>query len=133
MAGDASSGSSRTYTGAAHLLSGCRRYIRYHNKREGGMEAPRTCFVISPIGERDSEIRKHADNLIRRIILPSLSGLNFQTIRVDLSFANSRISDEIVTLIKNSELCIVDSAGYNPNVMYELGRRHQTSKKAASD
>src|SRR4051794_39059064 len=94
----------------------------------GKMEEPRTCFVISPIGEKDSEIRKHADNIIKRVIMPSLSGLNFQTIRVDLSFANSRISDEIVTLIKNSELCIVDSSGHNPNVMYELGRRHQTGK-----
>src|SRR5690348_2835827 len=92
------------------------------------MSEQRTCFIISPIGEKDSDTRQHADNLIRRIILPSLFGFNFQTIRVDQSFSNSRISDEIIDLLRNSELCIADLSEYNPNVMYELGRRHETGK-----
>jgi tetratricopeptide (TPR) repeat protein len=104
-----------------------RRSIQNYNKggKNGGASH---VFRNFSHWRKDSEIRKHADNIIKRVIMPSLSGLNFQTIRVDLSFANSRISDEIVTLIKNSELCIVDSSGHNPNVMYELGRRHQTGK-----
>lgn len=31
-------------------------------------------------------------------------------------------------LVQESDLCIIDTTGHNPNVMYECGRRHETGK-----
>src|SRR5206468_9046970 len=38
------------------------------------------------------------------------------------------ITDDIIKRIQNSELCIIDITGHNPNVFYECGRRHETAK-----
>lgn len=36
----------------------------------GGKDFMKTCFVVSPIGETDSEIRSNADKLFKYIISP---------------------------------------------------------------
>jgi hypothetical protein len=38
---------------------------------------PKTCFVIGPIGKPDSEIRRHADDLIKYIIAPTVEQLGY--------------------------------------------------------
>ncbi len=88
----------------------------------------KSCFVISPIGSEGSETRINADDLYDLIIEPALDKFNFQIIRGDMVTTNDSITDDIIKRIQNSELCIIDITGHNPNVFYECGRRHETAK-----
>ena len=88
----------------------------------------KTCFVISPIGPDGSEQRKNADDLFDLIIQPALEVFDFKVIRGDKLLTVSAITDDIVNYIQNSELCIIDLTGHNPNVFYECGRRHETAR-----
>ena len=88
----------------------------------------KTCFVISPIGDKGSDVRKNADDLYDLIIEPALEKFGFEIIRADKLSSVASITSEIVELVQKSDLCIVDITGHNPNVMYECGRRHETAK-----
>ena len=89
----------------------------------------KTCFVISPIGQDGSDIRKNADYLFELIIEPALEIYNdYKVIRGDMGTTVTSITDEVIKLIQNAELCIIDLSGHNPNVFYECGRRHETGK-----
>lgn len=88
----------------------------------------KTCFVISPIGQDGSDTRKNADDLFDLIIEPGLEKFDFKVIRGDKVTTSSSITDDVIKRIQNSELCIIDLTGHNPNVFYECGRRHETAK-----
>jgi hypothetical protein len=88
----------------------------------------KTCFVISPIGDKNTEIRNRADSLYDLIIEPALEKYSFSVTRADKSNMVSSITSEIVQLVQDSGLCIIDITGHNANVMYECGRRHETGK-----
>lgn len=88
----------------------------------------KTCFVISPIGDKGSDTRTRADALYDLIIEPALEKFNFEVTRADKNTSVSSITSEIVQLVQKSGLCIIDITGHNPNVMYECGRRHETAK-----
>src|SRR5687768_12239560 len=88
----------------------------------------KTCFVISPIGNEGSEIRKNANDLYDLIIEPALEVFGFNVIRCYMLANAGSITDDLFKRIKNSELCIIDITGHNPNVFYECGRRHETAK-----
>ncbi len=90
--------------------------------------ANKTCFVISPIGEAGSEIRKNADELFDLVIKPALKPYNFIVKRADKEVGSNIITKEIIDLVQNSDLCIIDLTGSNANVFYECGRRHETGK-----
>lgn len=87
-----------------------------------------TCFVISPIGNAGSEERSNADDLLELIIEPALEKYGFDIIRADKSNSVGSITSEIIQFVQNSDLCVIDITGHNPNVMYECGRRHETGK-----
>lgn len=86
------------------------------------------CFVISPIGEKDSDIRRHADSFLKLLVEQSLSEFNFDIIRADQIATSSIITNDIVEYVQQSELCLVDLTFHNPNVFYECGRRHENGK-----
>jgi tetratricopeptide (TPR) repeat protein len=88
----------------------------------------RTCFVISPIGDKGSDIRLRSDALYDLIIEPALEKYSFTITRADKNFSVSSITSEIIQQVQDSGLCIIDITGHNPNVMYECGRRHETAK-----
>lgn len=88
----------------------------------------KTCFVISPIGDSGSEIRKSADDLFDLIVTPALKPYDFKVIRADKLIGTNIITNDIINLVQNSELCIIDLTSSNPNVFYECGRRHETGK-----
>lgn len=88
----------------------------------------KTCFVISPIGGKNTDIRSRADALYDLIIEPALEKFGFDVTRADKNVSVSSITSEIVQLVQESGLCIIDISGHNPNVMYECGRRHETAK-----
>jgi hypothetical protein len=87
-----------------------------------------TCFLISPIGGKDSEIRKNANDLLDLIIEPALEKYDFVISRADKLTTVSSITNDVINYVQNSDLCIIDLTGQNSNVMYELGRRHESGK-----
>lgn len=91
--------------------------------------APRyTCFVISPIGDEGSPTREEADEVFTYIIADALPD-GFVVERADhIPGIADTITNEMVTRIQNSDLCIIDLSGLNPNVMYECGRRHERGR-----
>lgn len=85
----------------------------------------RSCFVISPIGTPDSEERECADRFLE--LIKEISELhNLETVRADEVSGTSDINNDVIERVLNSDLCIIDLSGLNPNVMYEFGIRYQT-------
>jgi len=80
------------------------------------------CFVISPIGEEGSEIRKNADDALEFVIEPACG--DYEIIRSDKISDNGIITQSIVENILKCDLAIADLTGRNPNVFYELAIRH---------
>ena len=90
--------------------------------------AAKTCFLICPIGDEGSDIRKTADDLMELIVIPALERFDFEVIRADKIPRPSVITADIIQLVQNAALCIIDLTGSNPNVFYESGRRHETGR-----
>ena len=65
------------------------------------------CFVISPIGEADSDTRKRSDDVYDLIIEPALEKFDLEPIRADKITATGVISDEILNLIQTADWNIV--------------------------
>lgn len=86
------------------------------------------CFVISPIGEEGSEVRRKADKVFKYIISPVCETCEFEPIRVDKVNQVDSINQTIIDYVLNSELVIADITGHNPNAFYEMGYRKSTGR-----
>lgn len=86
------------------------------------------CFVVSPIGEEGSEIRKRADQVFKYIVSPVCEECGFEAIRVDKINQADSITQTIIDYLISSELVIADITGHNPNAFYEMGYRASTGK-----
>lgn len=86
------------------------------------------CFVIGPIGEAGTPIRKHADFLLKGIIRPAVSELGYRVKRADEDTIPGMISDRIIHDILEADLVVADLTDLNPNAFYELGIRHSRGK-----
>jgi hypothetical protein len=95
------------------------------------MEKPNpehTCFVISPIGQADSDVRKHADKVLNYVIKRSLEPLGYKVVRADAISEPGTINLQVMKRIVDAEIVVADLTGTNPNVMYELAIRHAIRK-----
>lgn len=88
----------------------------------------KTCFVISPIGPEDSEVRSDANDFLELLVEPALQKYGFLVSRADKIAHPTAITTDIVRLVQESDLCLIDLTNNNPNVFYECGRRHETGK-----
>ena len=43
----------------------------------------KTCFVIAPIGEPESNIRKRSDQVLKYIIRPAVESCGYKVVRAD--------------------------------------------------
>lgn len=86
------------------------------------------CFVISPIGDEGSDIRKRADQVFKYVISPVCEECKFEAIRVDKVNQADSITQTIIDYLLNSELVIADITGHNPNAFYEMGYRAAIKK-----
>ena len=82
------------------------------------------CFVISPIGPENSEIRKNADETLEFVIEPACKAKNYDVVRSDKISDSGMISQTMIENILQADLAIADLSGKNPNVFYELAIRH---------
>ena len=90
----------------------------------------KTCFVVCPIGDEGSEIRKRSDTLFKHIISPVCQACSFEPIRIDKENTNGSLTDEIISHISIDDLVIADITDSNPNAFYEIGYRAALKKPA---
>ncbi len=81
------------------------------------------CFLICPIGEAGSEIRRISDIVLKYIVTPACQEFDYDVIRSDTEFTVNSINEDIFNHLDNDELAIADLTGLNPNVFYEAGYR----------
>ena len=84
------------------------------------MSFDKICFVISPIGSEDSDVRKKANNVFKYIINPALESFDLVPYRSDQISISGSITEQMFEYILKSKLCVVLLTGNNPNVFYEL-------------
>lgn len=95
----------------------------------GTSHSKKSCFVISPIGEENSEIRARSDEVLEFIIMPVVRDLlHYDVKRSDMIANPGLITNQVLQHIANDDLVIADLTGHNPNVYYELAIRHAVRK-----
>lgn len=96
-----------------------------------GAEAARkpVCFVVSPIGEANSEERKRSDQVLKHLVKNALEP-EYTVIRADNIDRPGIITVQIVQQVFDAQLVVADLTNRNPNVYYELAIRHAARKPA---
>ena len=89
-------------------------------------EAKRTCFIITPIGEPGSEIRRHIDGVVQGI--KDAIGDQFDVTVAHEMHDIGSISRQVLEQIYTCDLAIANLTNLNPNVMYELAFRHAVGR-----
>lgn len=85
------------------------------------------CFVISPIGNEDTNVRKEADELYDA--LHELESLKeYSIIRADKIEDSGNVTNQVIRDVAISDLVIINLNEHNPNVYYEMAIRHCTGK-----
>ena len=84
-------------------------------------------FIACPIGEKDSDIRIHADKVRQFLIEPVVKEIQPNGIleikRADDIGMPGRITTQILKELQDADVVIADLTGLNSNVLYELGIR----------
>ena len=95
---------------------------------EGRGSVMKKGFVVSPIGDAGTDIRKNADQLYQHIIKPVCEKCGFAAQRVDEFNTSNSITQEILDALNDYDLVIADLTGHNPNVFFEIGYRTKSQK-----
>jgi hypothetical protein len=88
----------------------------------------KTCFVISPIGEEGTEIRRRSDQILNHVIKPAAEECGYEIIRADTISEPGLITNQVIQHILEDALIVADLTGRNQNVFYELAIRHAIRK-----
>jgi hypothetical protein len=89
---------------------------------------PKFAFLIGPIGTRGTEIRYHADTVLRYIVRPALEP-EFNVKRGDEDERSGLISHHTFLDINSADLIVADLSLLNANAFYELGVAHAIGKR----
>ena len=87
------------------------------------------CFIITPIGDENREIRRHIEGIIDAAITPAL-GEEYEIVVAHKISEPGSITKQVIDKVYHSNLVIANLTNRNPNVMYELALRHATGKPA---
>jgi hypothetical protein len=94
----------------------------------GNGQNGKTCFVICPIGEDGTLVRRRSDKILRHILSPVLEAAGYTVERADNIDEPGLITRQIIQRILEAPLVIADLTGHNANVFYELALRHVLRK-----
>ena len=81
-------------------------------------------FVVSQIGDENSDIRIRADEVLDFVIAPVAADFDLDVIRSDLDATPGHVTSRLIKSILDSRVIIADLSGRNANVYYELGVVH---------
>lgn len=90
-----------------------------------------SCFVISPIGDANSESRIRSDQVLKHVIYPATTAAGYTKENVKRSGQIPQpgmISSQVIQHLYDDDLVIADLSDHNANVFYELSFRHATRK-----
>jgi len=93
----------------------------------GSASAPdwsKICFYVTPIGNADSQDRRHSDLFLGSIVEPAMDELGLSVVRADQIGKPGMITGQVIEYVTKAKLVIADLSYYNPNVYYELALRH---------
>lgn len=88
----------------------------------------RTCFLIAPLGDRNSATRTRTDALLHDVLMPALGPLGFDVFHADHLGMPGSIRRQVMELVATVDLVVADLTDANPNVLYELAVRHSIAK-----
>lgn len=66
------------------------------------------CFVISPIGDPDSETRKRSDQVLRHVVRPAATSCGYKSIRADEIDKPGMITSQVIQHVVNDALVVAD-------------------------
>lgn len=89
----------------------------------------RSCFFITPIGNKGSETYRNTEGLLDSIINPVMKDLNYSVEVAHKISETGSINNQIIDRIVKSDLIIANLTELNPNVFYELGLSHAIGKQ----
>ena len=90
--------------------------------------ASKSAFVVMPIGQEGTENHQHFYAIYNEHIRPAVEACGFKCKRASDDAAAGVITRDMIVDIVHSDLVVVDVTLLNPNVLYELGIRHGTTK-----
>ena len=85
-------------------------------------------FIITPIGDPESQTRIRSDLVKKHIIDPVAKENGYESFRSDLICEPGRIDSQIIDHLTMDEIVVADITDQNPNVFYELAVRHTVGK-----
>ncbi|TDL50969.1 hypothetical protein E2R60_20710 [Paenibacillus dendritiformis] len=88
----------------------------------------KSCFIVTPIGSDNSDVRRHADGVIESVLEPVLEQNGFELFVSHQMTNPGSITNQILTHLLEDDLVIANLTTLNPNVMYELAVRHAVRK-----
>lgn len=94
----------------------------------GKTNEPKLCFVISPLGEPDSETRKRSDQVLKYVVQPAVESCGYSAVRADKIDKPGMITSQVIQHVVDDALVVADLTERNPNVFYELAIRHALRK-----
>ncbi|MEV9502810.1 hypothetical protein [Bacillus safensis] len=102
--------------------------LKEENKKIVNEPSKKRAFVITPIGNDNTEIRRSAEGFIDVVIEPILNELGFETSVAHRIIDGGSITNQLISRILDDDLVIANLTGLNPNVMYEVAVRHAVRK-----
>lgn len=87
------------------------------------------CFIATPIGGHQSDIRENMHMIIEMCFRPVLWEMGYDCISPEEMAEPGHITDQVIRLLASVEMVIANlTEPANPNVMYELAVRHAARK-----